>query len=61
MNHRVTAQALSGGDRCIQVAHHLAGTSLLPHGFIVTGIEIISMSFFQLEEQDSVLKDDFVL
>lgn len=61
MNHRVTTQALSGGNWCIHVAHHLAGTSLLPNGLIITGIEIISMGFFQLEEQDSVMKDDFVL
>lgn len=35
---------------------------LFPNGFVVTGIEINSMGFFfQLEEQDSFLKDGFVL
>lgn len=33
---------------------------LFPNGFVVTEIEINSMGFFQLEEHDSVLKDDFV-
>lgn len=53
-----------GGDWCVHVAHHLAGTSLVPKWLCVywnwNKFHRVFF-FFQLEEQDSVLKDDFVL